>query len=70
MKILKIRVKAAFLDRRAGKMRKSGDVLTITEERYREIKRSGDFVEVIPAEKVAKAAKTATAENAAKAEIE
>ena len=46
MKNVKVVVKKDFLDRYTGKKRKVGEKLTITESRYREIKRSGDYVEV------------------------
>ena len=39
-------VKKQFLDRYTGKTHKPGETLTITDARYREIKRSGDYVEV------------------------
>lgn len=61
MKDLKVIVKKKFLDRYSGVYHNPGDKLTITESRYREIKRSGDFVEV---EKSAKAEKE-TAEKVA-----
>lgn len=40
-------VKKEFLDRYTGKNNKVGDKLTVTEARYREIMRSGVYVEVI-----------------------
>ena len=51
MKILTVKVKTAFRDRYSGINHKPGDTLTITDERYREIKRSGDLVEVVKPEK-------------------
>lgn len=54
MKNLRVTVQKPFIDRRTGLKRKPGETMTISEERYREIKRSGDFVKVTeePAEKV------------------
>jgi ribosomal protein S17 len=46
MKNIKVIVKKKFLDRYTGKYNKPGDKLTITDARFREIKHSGDFVEV------------------------
>ena len=46
MKKIKVIVKKAFLDKYTGIKHKSGDRLTITEDRFREIKRSGDYVEI------------------------
>lgn len=46
MNNINVVVKKDFLDRCTGKMNKAGDKLTIREDRYREILRSGDFVEV------------------------
>lgn len=53
MKMLHVTVKKAFRDRRTGLERKPGETLTISDERYREIKRSGNYVEATrkPAEK-------------------
>lgn len=45
----KVKVKKEFLDRRTGVMHKEGETLTVTAERLREIKRSGDFVEIVKA---------------------
>lgn len=47
MKQIKVKVKKPFLERYSGVMRKAGDVLTISDKRLREIKRSGDYVEVV-----------------------
>lgn len=46
MKKINVVVKKAFLDRYTGTKRKEGEKLTITDARYREIKRSGDYVEI------------------------
>ena len=46
MKKLNVTVKKEFLDRYTGKIHKPGDKLILTDARVREIKRSGDFVEV------------------------
>jgi hypothetical protein len=46
MKKIKVIVKKAFRDRYTGIKHKSGDRMTITEARFREIKRSGDYVEI------------------------
>lgn len=47
MKKVDVIVKKDFLCRYTGKKRKSGDRLTISDERFREMKRSGDFVEIV-----------------------
>ena len=47
MKTLNVTVKKEFVDRRTGQTRKVGDTFTVTDERLREIKRSGDYVEVV-----------------------
>lgn len=47
MKNVNVVVKKEFLDRYTGTKRKVGEKLTITEARYREIKRSGDYVDVV-----------------------
>lgn len=46
MKNVKVIVKKRFLDRYTGVFHNPGDKLTISEERYREIKRSGDYITV------------------------
>ena len=46
MKKINVVVKKAFLDRYTGTKRKEGEKLTITDARYREIKRSGNYVEI------------------------
>ena len=46
MKKFNVIVKKAFLDRYTGIKRKEGDRLTITEERFLEIRRSGNYVEI------------------------
>ena len=50
MKKINVVVKKGFLDRYTGITHKPGDKLTITDERHREIKRSGDYVEIVKAE--------------------
>lgn len=45
MKKINVVVKKEFLDRYTGIIHKPGDKLIITDERFREIKRSGDYVE-------------------------
>lgn len=62
MKLLKVTVKKKFLDKYTGVMHSPGKVLTITDRRYREIKRSGDFVELEKAEKKPEAKKVEKAE--------
>lgn len=47
MKTLNVKVKKEFRDRYTGKTNKVNSTLTITEDRYIEINRSGDLVEVI-----------------------
>ena len=42
-----VTVKKEFLDRYAGKRRKVGEKFPVTEQRFREIKRSGDYVEPV-----------------------
>ena len=44
MKTIKVVVKKQFRDRHSGVTHKVGDKLTLTEVRYREILRSGDYV--------------------------
>ena len=47
MKTFNVIVKRPFLDRRTGLKRKKGDRLTITEDRYNEIRRSGkDYISI------------------------
>ena len=46
MKKLNVTVKKGFVDRYSGKTHKPGDKLILTDVRVREIKRSGDYVEV------------------------
>lgn len=52
MKLLNVIVKKRFLDRYNGVYHEAGKKLTISDARYREIKRQGDYIEV---EKSAKA---------------
>ena len=47
-KKLKVVVKKDFIDRHTGLKRKRGDYFSVSEERYREIKRSGEYVEIVP----------------------
>lgn len=47
-KKIKVVVKKDFTDRYTGLKRKRGDYFSVSEERYREIKRSGDYVEIVP----------------------
>lgn len=47
MKNVNVIVKKNFLDRYTGKMRKVNDKFTVKEDRYREILRSGDYVEAV-----------------------
>lgn len=47
MKKIKVKVKKEFRDRYSGVTHKVGTVLDVTDTRYREIKQSGDLVEVI-----------------------
>lgn len=53
-KMVKVTVKKSFLDRYTGITHKQGDVLTVSDSRYREIQHSGDFVEVMKEKAVAK----------------
>lgn len=46
MKNFTVTVKKKFLDRYTGTFRKPGEKLTISEARFNEIKRSGDYVEI------------------------
>ena len=50
MENIKIVVKKEFVDRYTGKKHRRGEKLTITDERLREIRRSGDYVTVEKAE--------------------
>ena len=50
-KMISVIVTKEFIDRYTGVTHKPGDKLKITDARHREIKRSGDYVEV---EKTAK----------------
>lgn len=45
-KKINVVVKKKFLDRYTGVTHEPGEKLTITYERFREIKRSGDYVEI------------------------
>ena len=46
MKFIEVSVVKPFLDRPTGKMRKIGEKMTVTDERLREIKRSGEYVKI------------------------
>lgn len=46
MKKINVVVKKRFLDKYAGIYRKPGEKLTVDENRFREIKRKGDYVEI------------------------
>lgn len=50
MKKINVVVKNEFLDRYTGIKHKVGDKLVITDVRLKEIKRSGDYVEVVKIE--------------------
>lgn len=63
MKIINVQVKKEFLDRRTGQIRKEGDTFSVTDERLREIKRSGDYVEVVKAPETPETPKTSKKEN-------
>ena len=56
MKNVNIIVKKVFIDRYTGKKHKVGEKLTVTDARFREIKRSGDFAELDKTVPEAKAA--------------
>lgn len=49
MNKIEVVVKKGFVDRYTGLKHKEGDKLTITDARYREIKRSGAYVEPVKA---------------------
>lgn len=53
MKTISVIVKKKFRDRLTGKTHKPGEKLTISDQRFREIKRSGDYVELETAAKTA-----------------
>ena len=46
MNKVKVIVKKAFRDKISGVYHKVNDKMTISEDRFREIKRTGDFVEI------------------------
>jgi len=46
MKTIRIVVKKTFRDRYTGIKHVPGDKLTVTDARYREIKRSGDYIQL------------------------
>ena len=45
--MLNVTVKKVFLDRYTGKKHKPGEKMEVSDARYREIKRSGDYVEIV-----------------------
>lgn len=49
MKTIEVKAKREFRDRITGKKHKVGEKFTVTDARLREIKRSGDFVEIVKA---------------------
>lgn len=51
MRKINVIVKSKFIDKYTGQIRRPGDRLTITECRFREILRSGNYVEVEKAKK-------------------
>ena len=53
-KMINVIVKMEFIDRYTGIIHKPGDKLKITDARFREIQRSGDYVEVEKAKAKAK----------------
>lgn len=55
MKTINVVVKKPFQDRYTGVTHTADKKLTITESRYREIKRTGDYIEVEKSAKVEKA---------------
>ena len=62
MKKFNVIVKKAFLDRYTGIKHKEGDKLTLSEERYLEIRRSGNYVEIEKAPAKAEKADKAVAD--------
>jgi hypothetical protein len=54
MKQLKVIVKKRFLDKYTGVWHNPGEVLTVTDRRYREINRKDNFIEVEKKPKVEK----------------
>ena len=54
MKTVKVVVENEFTDRYTGLKHKPGEKLDVTEARYREIQRSGDYVAVEKAAEVKK----------------
>lgn len=44
MKNIKVTVTNNFRDKYSGLLHKKGDILTVSEERYRELKRAGDYI--------------------------
>lgn len=66
MKKVCIVVNKDFVDRYTGKKHKPGEKLTVTDVRFREMKRSGDFVELDKSATARlRAAENATAEEKA-----
>lgn len=60
MKQIKVVVKKRFLDRYTGVFHNPGEVLTISEKRYLEIKNTGNYIEVEKKSKVEKVEKAPT----------
>ena len=55
---MKVKTKKSFIDKHTGKVHKAGEVFTVTKERFDEIQKVADLVEVV-VEKKAKAEKKA-----------
>ena len=51
MKKVLVKVKKEFVDRYTGIKHKPDAKITVTDARYREMKRSGDYVELVKPEK-------------------
>ena len=47
MRTINVVVEKEFRDKYTGKLRKPGEKFTVTDSRYREIKRSGDYVRYV-----------------------
>ena len=48
---MKVKTKKSFIDKHTGKVHKAGEVFTVTKERFDEIQKVGDLVEVVVEEK-------------------
>lgn len=55
---MKVKTKKSFIDKHTGKVHKVGEVFTVTKERFDEIQKVADLVEVV-VEKKTKAEKKA-----------